>query len=100
MENKFSLKPASMSCKFITDKVYLYTDRRTGGQEDMRTGGQEDRRTAGKEDRRTVFSLGSATFRQVPLLFNCNLPMSVYKYTLSVINLQLIFVSVYKYTAP
>ena len=33
-----------MSCKFIKDKVYLYTDRRTEGQKDRRTGGQEDRR--------------------------------------------------------
>ena len=64
----------------------------------MRTGEKEDRRTRGHEDRKTVFILGSATFCQVPLLPSCNLP--VYKYTLSVINLQLICVSVYKYTVP
>ena len=77
-------------------------ERKTGRQEESRTGLQEDMRTGGQEDRRTVFSLGSATAYQVPLLPNCNLPMSVYKYTLSVINLHqlLIFLSVYKYTAP
>ena len=88
-------------------------DRKAGGQEDRRTGGQEDRRTEGKEerrtevrrtggqgDRRTVFSFCSASFCQVSLLSNCNLPMSVYKYTLFVLNLQLRFLSVYKYTAP
>ena len=41
-----------MSCKFITDKVYLY--RRTGGgQENRRTGIKEDRKTGRQEDRRT-----------------------------------------------
>ena len=89
-----------MNCKSITDKMYLYSDRRTGGQEDRRKEGQEDKRTAGNKDRMTVFSLGSATFCLVPLLFNCTLPMSIYKYTLSVMNLQLIFVSVYNYSAP
>ena len=50
LEHKFSLKSASISCKFRTNKVYLYTDRRT---EDRMTGGHEDRRTEGKDDRRT-----------------------------------------------
>ena len=36
-----SLKPASMSCKFIIDKVYLFTDMKTEEQEDRRRGGQE-----------------------------------------------------------
>ena len=78
-----------MSCKLITDKVYLCTDmrteeqddRRTVGKEDRRTGGEEDRRTGGHWDRRTVFSWRSATFCQVPHLPNCNLYMSVYEYT-------------------
>ena len=29
-----------MSCKFIADKVYLYTDMRTGGEGDRTTGQQ------------------------------------------------------------
>ena len=49
-----------MSCKFITDKVYLYMDmmteeqedRRTGGKEDKNKGGQQDMKTGGQEDSR------------------------------------------------
>ena len=66
-------------------------DRRTGGLEDKNKGGQENRKTGEQEKRRTGRHEEdrSATFCQVPLLPNCNLPMFVYRYTLSVINLLL-----------
>ena len=58
-----------MSCKFITDKVYLYTDGRTGGQKDRRTGGQENWRTEGQEDRRTGGQEKRTLHRLGPSLF-------------------------------
>ena len=83
-------------------KTGVENDRSALGKEDMRTGGEEERMTWEHVDRRTGFSFGSAIFCKVSFLPNCYLPMSVYKYTsvMSVINLQLIFVSVYKYPAP
>ena len=56
-----------------------------GRHEDRRRRGQEDKGTWGQED---SVQFKECNICQVQILPNCNLPMSVYKYTLSVITLR------------
>ena len=53
-----------MSCKVITDGLYLCTDTRTEGQEDRGAGVQDDRRIGGHDDRMTRRQEDRKTGRQ------------------------------------